>query len=89
MNWTPLKKRLLQDTENEGGMRRPADAPSDNASDKCVDDEGDIDEALPGGQWSKKRGCASPSRTAPAPFSTYDSLFNFGPCPWQHHDSER
>ncbi|SMP06296.1 hypothetical protein SAMN06265374_0774 [Roseibium denhamense] len=42
-------KCLLQGIENEGGMRCPADAPADDTAGKCINDEGDIDEALPGG----------------------------------------
>src|SRR5690606_35720920 len=55
MNGTPIMKRLLQSIENEGRMRRPADAPTDDTPVKRIDDEGDIDEALPGGHVGKIR----------------------------------
>ena len=85
----PVVKRLLQGIEHEVGMRRPRDAPADDPTGERVDDEGDVDEASPRGEWSKKRGCASPPRTVRAPFSAYGSLFNRGPWPWQHHDNLR
>lgn len=46
MNGTPIMKRLLQSIKNEGRMRCPADTPTDDTPGECVDDEGDIDEAL-------------------------------------------
>ena len=70
-------------------MGGPASPPTDNAAGKGIDDEGDVDEALPSRQWSKKRCCASPPRTVRAPFSAYGSLFNLGPWPWQRHDNLR
>lgn len=41
-------KSLLQRVEHEVGMHRAADAPADDAPSKDVDDEGDVDETLPG-----------------------------------------
>ena len=35
-------------------MGGPASPPTDNAAGKGIDDEGDVDEALPSRQWSKK-----------------------------------
>lgn len=87
MNGTPLMKGLLQGIEDEPGMRRPAHPPADDAAGEGVDDERHVDETLPGGEWSKKRRCASPPRTVLAPFSAYGSPFKLGPWPLQHHDS--
>jgi hypothetical protein len=41
--------RLFQGIEDEPRMRRGADAPADDLAGIGVDDESDIDEALPGG----------------------------------------
>jgi hypothetical protein len=62
-------------------MCRPARPPANDAPGKNVDHKGHVDEALPGSEWSKKRGCASPPRTVRAPFSAYGSLFKLGPWP--------
>ncbi len=43
-----LVQSLLERIEHEGGMRGAADPPAYDVSGKHVDDEGDIDEALPG-----------------------------------------
>lgn len=48
MNETPLMKRLLQGIGDELGMRRPAHPPLDNPAREDVDDEGYVDETLPG-----------------------------------------
>jgi hypothetical protein len=40
---------LLEGVEHEAGMRRAAGPPTDHAAGKDVDDEGDVDEARPGG----------------------------------------
>jgi hypothetical protein len=42
-------KRLFQRIEYEARMGRPAHAPADNTPGVGIDDEGDIDEARPGG----------------------------------------
>ncbi len=49
MNGTPLMKRLFQSIEYEPGVRRSTHPPSDNPGGEGVDDEGHVDEALPGG----------------------------------------
>jgi hypothetical protein len=43
-----LMNGLFQGIEDEPGMRRAADPPADDAAGEGVDDEGDVDEALPG-----------------------------------------
>ena len=45
----PLMESLLEGVEHEAGMRRAAGPPADDAAGKDVDDEGDVDEAGPGG----------------------------------------
>ncbi|GAA5665306.1 hypothetical protein Brsp07_03811 [Brucella sp. NBRC 14130] len=81
MSGTPIMKSLLQGIEDKACMRRPARPPSNDATSEDVDDKGHVDEPLPGGEWSKKRRCASPPRTVRAPFSAYGSLFKLGPWP--------
>jgi hypothetical protein len=44
----PVVQRLFQGVEDEAGMRRPRHPPADNTAGESVDDEGDVDEALPG-----------------------------------------
>jgi hypothetical protein len=89
MGRAALIQSLFKSIEDETGMSRAADPPADDISGENVDDESDIDEALPGRQWSRKRLSASPPRTVRAPFSAYGSLFNLGPGPWRPHDSGR
>ena len=48
MDGPPIMQRLLQRVEHEARMRRPRDAPADDAPGVDVDDEGDVDEAGPG-----------------------------------------
>lgn len=55
MNGTPLMKCLFQSIEDEPGMRRPAHPPADDAAREYVDDEGHIDETLPGGDIGEIR----------------------------------
>lgn len=81
MNGTPIMKRLFKSIENESCMCRPTDPPANDTPGECINDESDVDEALPSGQWSKKRRSASPPRTVRAPFSAYGSLFKLGPWP--------
>ena len=84
-----IVKGLLEGVENEASMGGPARSPSDDPPGERIDDEGDVDEPGPGREWSRKRMSASPPRTVRAPFSAYGSLFNLGPRPWRHHDSEK
>ena len=49
LDWATFMDRLLKSIENEASMGRCADAPPDDAPGKGVDDEGDINEPLPGG----------------------------------------
>ena len=77
----PIMKRLIECIENETRMGSPTCPPTDDAASKGIDYERDVNEALPGRKWSKKRGCASPPRTVRAPFSAYGSLFKLGPWP--------
>jgi hypothetical protein len=44
----PLMNGLFQGIEHEPGMGRAADPPADDAAGEGVDDEGHVDEALPG-----------------------------------------
>jgi hypothetical protein len=76
-----LIQSLFKSIEDERGMGRAADPPADDVSGENVDDESDINETLPGREWSRKRRSASPPRTVRAPFSAYGSLFNLGPGP--------
>jgi hypothetical protein len=87
MDGPPIMKRLVEGIEHKARMGSPACPPTDDTASEGIDDESHVDEALPGRQWSKKRGCASPPRTVLAPFSAYGSLFKLGPWPLQHHDS--
>lgn len=43
-----VMKRLLQGTEGEAGMGRPAGPPTDDPPGVGIDDEGDIGEPRPG-----------------------------------------
>ena len=83
----PIMDSLFQSIEHKARMGRCADTPADDLSGISINDEGDICEPLPCGEWSKKRRGASPPRTVRAPFSAYGSLFNLGPWPWQRHDN--
>ena len=76
-----IMERLLQSVEDEAGLSGAGDQPTDNPAGERVDDEGDVDETLPGREWSRKRVSASPPRTVRAPFSAYGSPFNLGPRP--------
>jgi hypothetical protein len=49
MKRAALMKGLFQSIEDKSGMGSPAYPPADNTAGKYVDDECDIDEALPGG----------------------------------------
>ena len=89
MSRPALIQSLLKSIEHKTGMGGAADPPADDVSGENIDDESDINKALPGGQWSRKRLSASPPRTVRAPFSAYGSLFNLGPGPWRPHDSGR
>lgn len=55
MKGTPLMEGLLESIEDEPGMRCPAHPPTDNPAREGVDDEGHIDEALPGGHIGEIR----------------------------------
>ena len=46
-------ERLLEGIEDECGMGRARYPPADDAAGKDVDDEGHVDEALPGGDIGK------------------------------------
>lgn len=48
MDGPPIVKRLVQSIEDETRVCRPARSPADDAAGKGVDDESDVDEALPG-----------------------------------------
>jgi hypothetical protein len=50
-----IMERLLQRVEDEAGLSGAGDPPADNPAGERVDDEGDVDEALPGREWSRKR----------------------------------
>jgi len=45
----PVMDGLLEGIQNEPSLRRGAGAPADDLARVSVDDEGDIDEPLPGG----------------------------------------
>ena len=47
MDGPSLMQGLFEGIKNKTCMRRPADAPADNASGIGIDDEGDINEAAP------------------------------------------
>lgn len=81
MDGPPIMECLVEGIEHEARMSSAACPPTDDAASEGIDHEGDVNEALPGRQWSKKRGCASPPRTVRAPFSAYGSLFKLGPWP--------
>jgi hypothetical protein len=49
LGWTAFMDRLFQGIQDETRVRRGADAPADNAPGISIDDDGDIDEPLPGG----------------------------------------
>ena len=55
MDRPPIMQRLFQRIEHEPGMRGAAGAPADDASGEGVDDEGDVDKALPGGNVGEIR----------------------------------
>ena len=55
MNGTPIMKSLLQGIEDKVSMRRPARPPADDATSEDIDDKGNVDEALPGGDIGKIR----------------------------------
>jgi hypothetical protein len=80
---------LLQRIEHEAGVRRARGPPAHDPAGIGIDDEGDVDEAGPGLEWSKKRISASPPRTVRAPFSAYGSPFKSGPWPLRHPDIAR
>jgi hypothetical protein len=63
MDRPALIQSLFKSIEDERGMSGAADPPADDVSGKDVDDEGNIDETLPGREWSRKRLRASPPRT--------------------------
>jgi hypothetical protein len=50
---TSLVDGLFQSIKHEPGMRRGADTPADDSAGIGVKDEGDVDEALPGGDISE------------------------------------
>src|SRR4051795_7965065 len=52
---TAVVQRLLKSIEDEVRMRRPRHPPADNAAGEDVDDEGHVDEALPGGDIGEIR----------------------------------
>ena len=56
-------QRLLERIEHEVGAHGAGDAPADDAAGIDVDDEGDIDEALPGGDI----GVSRPWHCSPSP----------------------
>ena len=53
MGGSSFVQGLLQGIQHEAGVGRSADAPADDAAGIGVDDEGDIDEAGPGGHVGK------------------------------------
>jgi len=61
MNGTPLMTRLFRSIEDEPGMRRPAHPPADNPARERINDEGHVDETLPGGHIGEVRN-AKPVR---------------------------
>ena len=87
MNGPAFVQGLFESVEHKARVGGPAHPPADDTARIGVDDEGHVDEARPGAEWSKKRRCASPPRTVLAPFSAYGSPFKLGPWPLQHHDS--
>src|SRR4051794_32339687 len=48
LNGSALVQSLFQRVEDKAGMGGPADLPADDPSGEGVDDEGHVDEALPG-----------------------------------------
>src|SRR4051794_6185287 len=48
LHWSAVVQRLLQSIEDKVGMRRPRNAPADDAAGENIDDEGHVHEALPG-----------------------------------------
>ena len=48
LNGSALVQSLFQRVEDKAGMGGPADPPADDPSGEGVDDEGHVDEALPG-----------------------------------------
>jgi hypothetical protein len=51
-NRLPIAQRLFERVEHEGRLRRTRDSPADNPPGEDVDNESDIDEALPGRELS-------------------------------------
>src|SRR6185437_13682213 len=49
LNGSAVMQRLLEGIEDEARMRRPGDAPPDDAPGEGVDDERHVNKALPGG----------------------------------------
>jgi hypothetical protein len=52
---TPVIECLFESIENEAGFGRSRRPPADDPPGKDVDDEGDVDEALPGGDVGEVR----------------------------------
>jgi len=61
-NGSAIVQRLLQRVEHEAGMGRARGAPAHDPTRECVDDERDVDEALPSGDVGEVR---DPQRVRP------------------------
>ena len=53
LHGTPVMQRLFQSIEHKARVRRPRCPPADDATGKDIDDERDVDKALPCGHVSK------------------------------------
>ena len=74
---TAVVQRLLQGIEDEVRMRRPRHPPADDAAGEDVDDEGHVDEALPG----RHVGVSRPEELHLRPLSEPDVNLSAHPAP--------
>ncbi len=73
-------QRLLQGIEDEAGMGRARYPPADDAPGEGVDDEGDVDEALPGRDVGEVRHPQQRSAAAPGTAGSPGQPGTASPC---------